>query len=155
MFSKIAIIAIFSALISCDAAVIRKRTLPTDMALQDTSSGLCLSNYAADDQLYSGPNDVPNVFSLTSDGISLFDVLTDTTVGKFCVGSEGGGTANQFQCSGDADSVSGGGQEFSYEPIFNYLTYKNDATFYACGDATTGVNYFARVRLGIRSHLPC
>jgi len=125
--------------------------LPSHQALYDTVNKGCLHDYADDGQLYSqGETWTPNKFTLSKaswDPSSY--VLTDENTkngAKICVGSQGAGHANQFQCSNDPDNAPGEtegqktGQLFYYKD--GYLTYNGNKGFFGCGSLSTGINYY-------------
>lgn len=154
MQSSLAFLALLSISHSANAAAIHSRSwTETNMALQDTQTGFCLSNYAADGQLYSktysddkSEATVPDKFSLIA-GPWFQYTLEDVTIGKECVHTESGQTSFQFQCSGDSD----GSDSTAFSLWGDTLAYKSGTglsnTFFGCGTSgsasSTGVNYFA------------
>lgn len=155
MLSQYTAALLATLFLGANALAVEKRgewTLPTHMALYDTVNHGCLHDYADDGQLYSkGATWDENKFTLSKaswDPKSF--VLTDENTkngAKICVGSEGGGTANQFQCSNDPDNASGAttaektGQLFSVNKN-NFLLYNGNIGFFGCGSMSTGINYY-------------
>lgn len=156
MLSKYTAALLATFFLGTNALSIEKRWgLPTNKALYDTVNKGCLMDYADDGQLYSkGKTSWPNLFTLTHASWEAGSyVLTDTNTkhgSKLCVGSEGSGTANQFQCSNDPDNATGGDQAANTGEDFGisgeYLTYNGNLGFFGCGNMQTGINYYV-VRL--------
>lgn len=112
--------------------------------LKSSCDNFCVGHYGNDGQTFS------NAYTQNGKSFDMFffdstsGQLMDSTIGKFCVASQAGGTVTQFQCSGDLDGV--GSDSFSQAN--GQLTFQTNPTFYGCGTSSTtdststGLNYF-------------
>ena len=118
----------------------------TPFYLKSTCDNSCIGNYGGDGQTFTN--------AYTQIGKSFdqfyFDPLTgqliDSTIGNICVASQAGGSATQFQCSGDLD----GDTSDDFGQANGFLTFRGSSDFYGCGtssatdQSSTGLNYFTK-----------
>lgn len=113
---------------------------PVPRALKDLTTGLCLSSFAADNQMYASHGSSPSTFLWN--GTSLKLDLGDWQ--PLCVVSESSGTSQQLKCSDDIDYKNGQPMTSSYQfsqrsiGINSVLQWFTPAgavqnTFYGCG----------------------